>query len=117
MAYRDLTADEVTFTVTAQQDDAPVRGNALASGDEAEDRRAEDEIIARLDNGDVWAWAQVTVTATDPAAGLTGNTYLGACNYASEADFRTDGYFSDLCDEALAELNAERARLAKALCS
>ena len=43
-----------TIEVTAAQDDIPVRGNAMASGDDATDRECEDDILTRLDSGDVW---------------------------------------------------------------
>ena len=69
-----------------QEDDCPVRGNALASGDDAYDKKVEDEILERLDNGDVWAWAVVEVRAG--YGDLSASDYLGACSYESEKDFR-----------------------------
>lgn len=96
-AIRKL-ADAATIELTVAADDAPVRGNALASGDAALDRATEDEIIARLDAGDVWAWARVTVTATvtlPDGSTLTGSDTLGACSYASEDDFRKSGDYFD----------------------
>jgi hypothetical protein len=102
--FKGLRADEVTFTLTAEYEDIPVRGNALACGDDAEDKACEDEIIARLDRGDVWAWAYVTVTAR--WRDWKGSATLGACSCTDEDDFRTPGgYYDDMCAEALAELN------------
>jgi hypothetical protein len=101
---RKITKGEVKFTIRAEMDETPVRGNALASGDDAEDRKQEDEIIGRLDAGDVWAWANVTVVARWRS--FQGSDNLGACSYASEEDFKTDGYFEDMCNTALADLNA-----------
>lgn len=90
----------------ATQDDTPVRGNAIASGDDEEDRKYEDMILERLATGDVWAWAQVEVQATLPD-GRTGSAYLGGCCYKDEADFKQpDGYYEDLISEAL--IDAER---------
>lgn len=101
---RDLREDEVTFEVTAEQDDLSVRGNALASGDDDEDRKCEDEILRRLDQGDVWAWASVRVTAR--WNGYEGHNYLGACCYRDEEDFITCGdYYEDMKREALRDLN------------
>jgi hypothetical protein len=87
--------------IIATQDDTRVRGNALASGDEEEDRRYEDMILERLDAGDVWAWAQVEVQASLPD-GRTGSAYLGGCCYEDEKDFKTDNpYYEDLIDQAV----------------
>lgn len=105
---KNIEAAEVSFELSAEQDDCPVRGNALASGDKTADRECEDEILHRLDNGDVWAWAAVTVTASwTDADGQThtGDAHLGCCSYDDEANFRTDPYYADLCNEALADLN------------
>lgn len=80
---------EVDFEIEVHQDDTPVRGNALASGDEDEDRACEDEILRRLDQGDVWAWACVRVIAT--CEGFRGeSSWLGGCSYRSERDFRLE---------------------------
>lgn len=84
-----------------------MRGNALASGDSFLDKSVEDEIIARLDQGDVWAWADVTVIAevqTDTGETFSGEDYLGGGSYKDEADFRRDGYFDDMCWRAREEL-------------
>jgi hypothetical protein len=92
-----------TFKITVEQDDIPVRGNAMASGDAAVDKEVEDEILQRLDNGDVWAWAHVTVVAE--IEGFTGEAHLGACSYKDEEDFKSsDGYYADLCKEASEDL-------------
>lgn len=91
---------EAQITVHAREDDIPVRGNALASGDDAEDKRCEDAILERLERGDVWAWACVEVRASWDL--YDGSDYLGACSYDSEEDFRQQGdYFDDMVDEAL----------------
>ena len=111
MQVRELTASDVRFTLTAEADETPVRGNALASGDDAEDRAAEDAILARLDRGDVWAWAVVTVRAT--WRGYSAEAHLGCCSYDDEARFRADPYFADLCAEALSALNDEVATMAE----
>src|SRR5579872_2222127 len=111
---RALTAKDVVFTLTAEYDDTPVRGNAMASGDDAADKACEDEIIARLDSGDVWAWAVVTVKAewTSPTGQTwTGRDTLGACSYRDEEDFKQEGgYFAQMKDQALDDLNASIRR-------
>jgi len=89
-----------TVTLTAEQDDIPVRGNALASGDDDVDHKFEDDILARLDDGNVWAWAAVTMTAE--YLGHSGADHLGACSYANAEDFRVaNDYYSGMVDSAL----------------
>lgn len=109
-----LTVADVVVTISAEPDDLPVRGNAMASGDADADREVEDEILARLDRGDAWAWASVRVRATWTApSGRTyhGDAHLGGCSYADEADFRTGGYYEQMVEEALDDLNASLADL------
>lgn len=101
-----------TVRVSAEQDDAPVRGNAMASGDSALDRRVEDQILARLDDGDVWAWASVTVEVR--WMGLVAREYLGCCSYRDEAEFRADGYYSDMVRACLSDLDAQRRAIVEA---
>jgi hypothetical protein len=97
------------FEVSVEQDDTPVRGS-LASGVPeyvALERADEDEILRRLDCGDVWAWALVTVKAiltTPEGERFEGKGQLGGCYYKDEDDFRADGYFDDMKNEALGDL-------------
>ena len=111
---RPLTADEVTFTVEALPEDIPVRGNAMASGDDAADKEYEDEIISRLDSGDIWAWCHVLVKAK--WNGYEGTAGLGGCCYRDEKEFcQPGGYYDDLCTEALHDLNNSLASHARRL--
>src|SRR4051812_45365254 len=92
---REVTAEEAEFEVSPQPELVPVRGNALASGDDDEDRKYEEEILRRLGNGDPWASCVVVVTAT--WNGFAGRAALGGCSYRDRADFCTpDGYYPDL---------------------
>jgi hypothetical protein len=109
---RELTADEVEFELTVEPEDIPVRGNAMASGDDELDKACEGEILDRLDRGDVWAWAYVKVIAK--WNGFSGWAGLGGCCYEDERHFVENSmYYEDLKHEALADLNrviAEHAR-------
>ena len=100
---------EITYLLTVDFEETPVRGNAMASGDDVEDKKIEDAILARLDQGDVWAWADVTVTAKVTFEGevFTARASLGCCSYRDEAEFAADGYFGDMCKEARDELMLE----------
>lgn len=86
-------------------EDVPVRGNALASGDDRIDEQCENAILARLAAGDPWAWCivRVTVQAED---GREESEFLGGCSYANEAEFRAGGYFDDMVKSCLERLNS-----------
>lgn len=99
---------EIEFTIIIHPEDTPVRGNAMASGDDAFDREVEDAIIADLDSGNEWAWCTVEVRASladDPD--VNASDFLGACSFRDESDFRNSGYFEDMRKEA-ADLLAQR---------
>lgn len=106
------TIEQVQFTLEVKQEDILVRGNAVISGDNAVDKKVEDEIIDRLENGDVWAWASVCVRAE--WKGIEGVDYLGCCCYKDENDFKQPGgYYEDMKKEAFAELLQKVKELAK----
>lgn len=105
MLFHEETKDGITYKLYAEQDDIQVRGKALVSGDDDVDKKYEDRIIARLDNGDVWAWAAVTVTAEIDGIDVQGKDHLGACSYASHKSFiRGNGYWPDMKTAAKDEL-------------
>lgn len=110
---KKLTEKDVEFDIIAEVDHLEVRGNALASGDENLDKETEDKILARLENGDVWAWAHVTVVAR--WEGFEGKDMLGACSYKNEADFMKGGYYDDMKQIALDDLNANLEAVCKKL--
>jgi len=91
-----------------EEEDTPVRG-ALASGDDAEDKACEDEILARLERGDSWAWCMVKVSARFDE--FEGVSYLGCCSYRDEKEFRQSGdNFDYMVKEARGELAKELER-------
>jgi hypothetical protein len=85
---------QVQYEWTYMQDDTPVRGNALASGDDAADKECEDKIIEGLKRGDDWHWALVEVRAIISSGGqrFMGRATLGACSYGSLAELRADTF-------------------------
>ena len=114
--FKPLTRDDVTFTVTCEPEHIPVRGNAIASGDDELDAATEDKILADLEAGNVWAWCCVKVTAE--WQGFKGTDYLGACSYESEEQFMDteEGfYLPDMRERALDDLNEKLARMAEQL--
>ena len=97
--------DKITYRIYCLPEDIPVRGNAIASGADKADQEVEDTILADLERGNEWAWCTVKLTAS--YGGLTGVDYLGACSYASEDDFRQDGYYEDMKAAATSDLLAQ----------
>jgi hypothetical protein len=115
---RDLMHEEtngaVTYRLYLEPEDTSVRGNAMASGDHAFDKQMEDEIIARLDNGDTWAWAFMTVEAS--IGEFRGVDSLGCCSYRDTAEFIQDGgYYADMKSQSFGELKAMLERACKSL--
>jgi hypothetical protein len=98
--------DTYNVRINATQDDLPVRGNCIATEDNEFDKTVEDEILERLDGGDVWAWADVEVQATLPD-GRTGSAYLGGCCYEDEKDFKQGGYYEGMILEAVKDAKSK----------
>ena len=104
MPCKTLTSNDITILVTAHPEEIPVQGNAICSGDEDFDHQVESEILERLEQDDVWAWATVCVSAEWEA--VKEKEYLGCCCYESEEDFRNNsGYFEEMVDQAITSLN------------
>lgn len=104
-----LLKDRVTYVLSIEPEEISVRGNCIASGDDAYDKKVEDEIIERVDNGDDWAWCTVEVAAVfdgGPGIGkIWGRDHLGGCSYKDEADFKQEGgYYPQMQEEALRNL-------------
>jgi hypothetical protein len=79
----------IKFQYAMEVDNAvEINGNVLASGDDAEDRKAEQRVWEQLRNGNEWAWCVITVKATIPGIAFEGIDVCGACSYESEEQFR-----------------------------
>ncbi len=102
MKFRPLTKSEVSFTFEQEPEDIPVRGNAISSGDAEYDKKVEDEIIARLDRGDINAWFCAKVTAS--WKGWKASAYLSGCCYGPD-DKPEAELLEELKGEALSNLN------------
>lgn len=103
---RILAASEIT--VFCEPEDEQIRGN-FASGDDALDEQTARDIETQLDSGNEWAWctAIVRLTLRSPRGTLIHKAEgtLGACSYASKADFMAKGgYYDQMVQEALDEL-------------
>jgi hypothetical protein len=112
-----IDESKIEYRIEVEQDFIAVEGNAIASGDDYLDRQYCNEIYKRLDSGDVWAWAAVTVVATYPGInGVEGRDHLGGCTYENESDFRSCGYFADMCNEAKQDLLVKLDAIKSVLC-
>ena len=109
---------EIKYYIDINPEDAPVRGNASASGDAAQDKEIEDAILAQLEQNP-WAWCSISVHVDvrvdigEEEFVYHGCDYLGCCSYKSPAEFEADGYYEDMKKNALieAKLSMERAVL------
>lgn len=97
------------ISVECLPEDIDIRGNVLASGDDAEDNRAEEEVLRQLNNGNEWAWCCIKVTAT--YGDFEGTDFLGGCSYASrEAFIQANDYYADMVERAFDELVSQIER-------
>jgi len=109
-----LTEREVEISLECLPETTAIEGNVLASGDDALDHAAERDVRERLMDGNDWAWCAVRITAAWKQ--FTGKAYLCCCSYESEEDFKAQsGYYLDMVQEALDELNRSIEETASAL--
>lgn len=83
MKPRLLTADEVRFSITVLEEDMPIEGNILSSGDKKIDEEAERWVRDQLKAGNPFAWCLVTVRAY--WGPFSARDTLGGVSYKDEA--------------------------------
>ena len=104
---------EIIWSIEAEQEDIPVRGNAVASGDNDVDKEIEDRILRDLE-WNIWAWCSVTVRCT--YGPFNGEAHVGCCSYDDEEAFKeSSGYYLDMQIEALDDLISNMQDAAKAI--
>lgn len=86
---------------TIEPEDMEVRGNAIDSGNPADDYEVEEQILERLARGEQVAWccARVEVSVEFQGETFTGVATLGGCSYDTEAQLWND-VAADLEQEA-----------------
>lgn len=94
---------DVQFTFECEPEHAPIRGNCMASGDEAFDEKCAVDIEHALDNGNPWAWCCVKCVAH--WRGLSGVDYLGC--YSTFGDGVDAETAESMKGEAFAHLLAQ----------
>ena len=77
----------------------------IISRDDPDAQRFADDVQEMIDDYGLWGWCQVTVEAR--LGPLVGRAYLGGCSYANEEDFKNGGYYDDLVDEAIEDLQSQ----------
>ena len=97
-----LTVDMIDWEIEALPEDMSVRGNAVVSGNDEQDKEIEGDIIEDLENGNEWAWCIAKVTGK--YNGIEAVEYLGGCSYNSAEDFETGGYLEDMKDEVMKQI-------------
>ncbi len=110
-----FTIDDVAIAISSEPEHLPVTGNYIVSDDADFDRKCEDEIIARLDSGDEWAWCIVKCTVTPKSLNyvdiIVGRSYLGGCSYENKDEFLRSDSYNDMIDWALEDLNLTSQRM------
>jgi hypothetical protein len=114
-----FTIDDVDISITVEPEFSPVQGNLIVSGDAEFDKKCEDEIIARLDSGDEWAWCIVKVTVTPKTLTYTdelfGFSLLGGCSYENQEEFEKSDYYQDMIVWSLEDLNSKSKEIYECL--
>jgi hypothetical protein len=97
----------VSIKLEVRQSDIPVKGNAMVSGDDKYDRKVENQIIKRLNDGDIAAWFDALVTVSiefeieDQEYEFEAFDSLSGCSYASIKEFvDSSGYYGDMLETA-----------------
>jgi len=95
----------VSYEIECFPEDAPIEGNAMASGDDDYDLAVEEFIRNELRNGNEWAWCTVRVIARyDGVDSVVGMDFLGCCSYESREQFEACPYCDDMKDQAREDL-------------
>ncbi len=98
-----LLRAQFSIIVECEPETLALEGNVLASGNDEEDARAEEDIRTQLNSGNEWAWCYVRVIAA--WKGYEGQDCLGGCSYKSRKDFIEAGdYFPDMVQAAFQNL-------------
>lgn len=94
----------IQFKVECLEEHLPIESNLVDSGDKDLDQQEEQKVINDFNSGNPWAWCTIKVTAFIDGCPVKGVDYLGGCSYKSEDDFKKDGYYEDMCQQAKDDL-------------
>lgn len=83
---KQALATQASISVSIEEEDMHVRGNAIESGDKEFDRSVEDRILADLENGNPYAWCYVRVTAMWGEFEASDSLGMVSCETREEVD-------------------------------
>lgn len=95
---RKIRQDEVTISIIPEDEDFTPNDGMYADG-------FAESVAEMVDEHGLWGWCSVNVQVE--FAGLTGNAYLGGCSYKGEDDFKQCGYYEDMVNEAMQDLQSQ----------
>lgn len=103
---KTLTISDLKFELIPEYDYMPMKGNLIDSGDSEFDNKTILEVTADVNNGNIWGWCTVEMKASYKGL-LTASDYLGGCSYASEKEFIEGGYYEQMQDNCLDEIQRQ----------
>lgn len=98
-----ITVECCQFMLSMSPERMPVHGNLSSSGNEEADREAENAILARLKDGDEWAWCSVVLSGV--FLRFYGYTLRGCCSYESESAFLKSDLYRTMQEECVVQIN------------
>lgn len=108
MPAKRLTIHDVRLSITASPEGITPANSyriPVIKTDEEELKRFVSDVEDMVGKYDLWGWCQVEVKAK--LGSLSGSAYLGSCSYEDEADFKRGGYYEQMVEEAIEELQAQ----------
>ena len=95
--------DTITeFTIECQPEYEPVESHFSPEALSKEDIK---DIYKQVKNGNQWAWCNVKITCilTCDNEKFIGVSHLGCCSYKNQEEFVKDGYYDNMCSDAMAD--------------
>jgi hypothetical protein len=92
--FVSIKEEDVEFELICCPEYTPIEGNVMSSGDDGADYNAEKAVYEQLQSGNEWAWCTVELKGTFNT--FEFSDYLGCCSYASEEEFKEDGYYEGM---------------------
>lgn len=109
MPAKRLTANDVKISIKALDEDTDPRSSyavpGIISPDSEDADRFVEAVEEMVDKHGLWGWCMVEVTAR--LANTKGTAHLGGCSYEDEEDFKKGGYYEQMVEEAIAELQQQ----------
>ena len=102
MKCRKIQLDECEITITPHDEDHYPQDEGYAPG-------VVEDIQEMIDKHGLWGWCWVDVQVR--YGPLVGNATLGGCSYKDEDDFKRGGYYEQMVEEALDEVQQQAEEL------